>query len=51
MLKEHFMQELGYRLSDAQIDILLHIDENKNQPGYVRFNRGFSMSGEYTHAP
>jgi hypothetical protein len=38
LLREHFVNEFGYRLSDDQIDQMLHIDVNKDQPGYERFN-------------
>lgn len=39
MLRAHFVKWFGYRLSDAEIDAQLHIDENGHQPGYTRFLR------------
>lgn len=41
-MRGHFVQALDCRLSDEQIDSLLHIDENKDQPGYRRFSSDFA---------
>ncbi len=39
MLRDSFVHEFGYRLTDDQIDVLLRIDENKGSVGYERFSR------------
>lgn len=41
-LREHFVTDFGYRLTDEQIDQFLHIDENANSVGYARFTREHS---------
>lgn len=37
LLRAHFDQEFGYRLSDDELDEMLHIDVNKDSEGYARF--------------
>jgi len=44
LLRESFMHEFGYRLSDDQIDVLLRVDENKDSVGYERFERNFGTT-------
>ncbi|WP_020176358.1 ABC transporter substrate-binding protein [Methyloferula stellata] len=39
LLRDHFNEAYGYALSDAEVDDLLRIDENKNSAGYARFTR------------
>jgi iron complex transport system substrate-binding protein len=34
-------RELGYRLSEKQIDAQLHLDQNRDSAGYERFSRDF----------
>ncbi len=43
-LREHFVSEFDYRLSDEQIDQFLHIDENIGAVGYARFTKDFQTS-------
>ena len=38
-LRDRIMSEFGYRLSDDEIDVQLHLDENRGLPGYERFAR------------
>ncbi len=40
VLRARLIKEFNYQLSDEQIDQLLQINKNKNQPGYARFLRG-----------
>ncbi len=51
MLREHFDREFDYRLSDEQIDTLLHVDENQEQRGYERFTRAYGASPIDDSAP
>ncbi len=44
LLREHFMTEFGYRLSDDQIDRFLHVDKNANSVGHARFRRDYRAS-------
>jgi len=37
VLRKYILDEYGYRLSDAQIDKILDLSENKSQTGYGRF--------------
>ena len=37
VMRAHYETEFGYRLSDEQMDQMLHIDVNKNSEGYARF--------------
>jgi iron complex transport system substrate-binding protein len=46
MLRESFVREFGYRLTDDQIDTLLRIDENKDSVGYERFTRNYQAGKE-----
>lgn len=46
MLRESFVREFGYRLTDDQIDVLLRIDENKDSAGYERFTRNYQAGKE-----
>lgn len=39
VLRDTLLREFDYRISDEQIDLLLHIDENKDSVGYARFMR------------
>ncbi len=43
-LKDSFVREFGYRMSDDQIDAQLHIDENKDSAGYERFGRNYQAN-------
>lgn len=43
-LRERVMTELGYHLSDDQIDKMLHIDENKDSAGTERFERNYQAN-------
>ncbi len=51
MLREHFLQEFAYRLSDEQIDAQLHIDENGGSAGYERFSRRYGAVPAQGAAP
>ncbi len=37
LTRAHFLKAYGYRLSDAEIDTMLGIEEQKNLPGFARF--------------
>ena len=37
LVRDHFLESYGYRLSDDEIDDLLRIDENRASAGYARF--------------
>ncbi len=37
LLRNHFVQSYGYRLSDSQLDAMLSIEANSEAPGYQRF--------------
>ncbi len=44
LLRDHFMEAYGYRLSEDEIDDLLRIDENKHSVGYARFTKDYLKS-------
>ena len=44
MLREHFVSEFDYRLSDEQIDQFLHIDENIGAADYARFTKNYQAN-------
>ncbi len=48
LLRERFMEEFDYRLSDDQIDELLKVNENRNSAGYGRFMRNYPRQQGFT---
>ena len=44
VLRDSFVREFGYRLSDDQIDDQLHIGDNQDSAGYARFTRNYGAS-------
>jgi iron complex transport system substrate-binding protein len=42
LLRDRFITEFNYRLSEDQIDEILNVDENGGLPGAERFTRGYS---------
>jgi iron complex transport system substrate-binding protein len=45
-LRKIIEDDFGYRLNDDQIDIVLHMNENSDQPGYERFTRNYNANQE-----
>ena len=37
VMRAHYETEFGYRLSDDEMERMLHIDVNKDSEGYARF--------------
>jgi iron complex transport system substrate-binding protein len=44
MLRNTYIKEFGYRLSDEEIDAELHMDANKDSAGYERFCRNYTKN-------
>ena len=41
VLRDHFIREFGYYMTDDQIDGQLHVEENKGSAGYQRFTGNY----------
>jgi iron complex transport system substrate-binding protein len=46
LLRDRVMSEFGYRLSEEQIDLVLHVKENAGSVGAERFTRGYQTTSE-----
>ncbi len=47
LLRDHYLEAYGYRLSDEEIDELLRLDQNRETAGYARFRKNaLASSGE-----
>jgi hypothetical protein len=46
LLRDRVMSEFGYRLSEEQIDLILHVKENEGSVGTERFTRGYQTTSE-----
>ncbi|MDR3763679.1 MAG: hypothetical protein P4M01_06240 [Acidobacteriota bacterium] len=46
LLRDRVMSEFGYRLSEEQIDLILHVKENAGSVGAERFTRGYQATSE-----
>lgn len=44
LLRDRFLSEFDYRLSDDQIDDILNVEENRGLPGMDRFERNYQVS-------
>jgi hypothetical protein len=45
LLRDRMFAEFGYRLSDEQIDVQLHVEENLGAVGTERFARNYQVAG------
>jgi hypothetical protein len=50
VMRETYLREFNYFLTDAEIDAELHLDVNQGSSGYVRFIRNVPMQNESTVA-
>jgi hypothetical protein len=44
LLRDRMFAEFGYRLSDEQIDLQLHVEDNAGAAGAERFTRGYQVA-------
>lgn len=46
LMRDRMINEFGYRLSDAQMDQMLHVNENSDSVGTARFTRNYQAENQ-----